>query len=1384
MVVQPPAAEIPGALQEGGHFLCLRSIGLPAEEFAIGFGPEVINFGRKDGTEFVVRALPIGGYVRFQDEKTVKLEDGSMVTEFDARSAPERLWVLAGGVLANVAVAWSSLVLGVLNFGVPTRDPLPGIRIEAVDEAAFTRTGLKAKDVLLKIGSMDLNFVGADVRSTVDYISKLPQGRAVEMVVDRAGEQLQLNGTTVTDPSTGLQRLGVMIDANSVLWVYTSVLTGVGSAEILGPVGIVQQGEELVQSEGLLGIFIFFVTINLNLAFINALPLPALDGGKALFVFAEQVLGRRLDEGKKQDIESFGYQMMRSWLLSCLCSWVLPAWGDGETQIPWELAEVPLGTQVPQVPPVPQVGSLPLAPPVAEVPQVAPLMAMGPVAQPNPEMVMAVPEDTQCPQWDQTWDQKWDQTWEGWDAFQAPMSMGSPAPMSGFPPFPPATAVSSSTMCKFFAQNRCLKGDLCPFQHGPPLELPSFTGTELPAAFRAILAQAPQQPGGPPPAASLPTLPRTQIPQVPPPAMPTAVPEVTEMHTAAVTTWAAMPLPPAPAAPSPPAAPAAPAAPALPAAQLLMKIPKLCKLYDMGGCTKGADCTQCHGQEDCDKDLPNWKQCKKHKGFPQVKQLPLQWCRHRCQRDMSRHNPAELCWSAFGLQLQKLQQSWDEAENRVQQLSSQLRSSEEGRQQQKQLKKSEEECQKLTAKLEKETAKVEEMKQNMEQVIKDAKERDEARMREIKQLREKKELEMQNLREKSDSSSKDAEALRQRLLGEATSELQELRSESAQQKEVLSAMLRKSSTEVAELRQSLEASKSQSTEEVQTLNEHLAEVQNSQGRLRSELRAQQDRSRRAERDLEQAHAECKELLSSADQRDSRVEVAQALLESRVQSLQEQLESLKVELEAAHAAEEARRCQAEAAEARCEDLQQAAKASEEERSLEREAFRSQLHTLKEELNSAHCSESSAEAELRAALQATQRSATEAEMQAKQMAAELASCREEVQQASLRANAAEERFAKSEAEAAQWKEVEKSLKDEVLEARSTCESHKQLIRALQQSMAEQKQQADSEAEDLRRQLSETTPLRTVSAGSRKLTCDSFKLSQASVQEEEQEEEEEEEAEAPAAEEEAPVAQVQPDKTEVTADVLGHLSDTLLDHLESAADPGSARRPSKGSAPPEAAGHEEVAQLWDRINYLEKRCRTLQKKLDARPIIYQAPTGYGPLNLEAGNEVAGGSATWEPWLREVTGPVARRLHLPQGSEQRVASVAAPLCQAIEVPLRNFTQRLLRRDRWLYIFYVHLLVLYAIAASCIARSSNPVSPAECVDTRLHQLAAVPAREHLTELFRSADADDDDDDDDGGDDDDDDDQVSTEPLWKTNGNLGIRPEVRLSQSPELAWLK
>eukprot|EP00913_Durusdinium_trenchii_P019890 g18697.t1 len=631
------------------------------------------------------------------------------------------------------------------------------------------------------------------------------------------------------------------------------------------------------------------------------------------------------------------------------------------------------------------------------------------------------------------------------------------------------------------------------------------------------------------------------------------------------------------------------------------------------------------------------------------------------------------------------------------------------------------------------------MKQHMEQVIKDAKERDEARMREIKQLRERSKMELQELTEKSNSSSKDsltlfrdAEALRQRLLGEASNELQDLRSEFSQQKEVLSEMLREASAETSQLRQSLEISESEAASSLEATRESLAEAQQSQGRLRSELRSQQERSKRAERELEQTHAECQDailLLSSASVRDSRVEVAQALLESRVQNLQEtgrgrqerhgceQLEGLRAEAEAARAAEEEQRNQAQAAEARYQECEEQLKAkSQDFRPVrmclegvlvwlceQKQDFELQLHNLQEDLKSAQKS-GSLEAEHRESVSAAQQKMKEAQQEVQVALAERQAAEEQAQKALRRAEAAEEELARLKADALNFHEAEKELREKAQEAQSSCDSHKQLIRALQQSMAEQKQEVDQELESLRKQLAETTPVRTLSGSSRTLLREEADLP------------EDQDPEIKEEDEEVSKASKEPEKMELEVEGDAEAS-SLLDQLDSLASTPGVR--AKNSAVPEAAGHEEVAQLWDRINYLERRCRTLQKKLDARPIIYQAPTGYGPLNLEAGGEVIG-RVSWEPWLQEVTGSVARRLHLPQGSEHRVASVAAPLCQAIEVPLRNFTQRLLRRDRWFWVFYVHLLLLYAIAASCIARSSNPVSPAECVDARLHQLQAA----------------------------------------------------------------
>lgn len=316
---------------EAGHFFCARSVGLPSLEFSLGFGPQVLSLGRDaGGTEFSLRALPIGGYVRFNDAKTIRLEDGTMVNEFEALPPLARIWVLAGGVLANMVTAWSTLVASISTIGISRRDPLPGIKVEALSEEAAARTGLHVNDVLLRIGSRDLNAPNQSVQQTVDYIRQLPAQKTVEVLVDRGGQQVTLNVQTITDPNTGLQRLGATIQANyskvmvkvgSVMeaagaatdtverlisddWqALQGLFNGGGGAEFVGPVGMVQNGQQLASSEGLIGLVLFFVGVNLNLAVINALPIPSLDGGRAFFVLVEQVTRKRLEESRKQDVE-------------------------------------------------------------------------------------------------------------------------------------------------------------------------------------------------------------------------------------------------------------------------------------------------------------------------------------------------------------------------------------------------------------------------------------------------------------------------------------------------------------------------------------------------------------------------------------------------------------------------------------------------------------------------------------------------------------------------------------------------------------------------------------------------------------------------------------------------------------------------------------------------------------------------------------------------------------------------------------------------------------------------------------------------------------------------------------------------------------------------
>jgi len=264
----------------------------------------------------------------------------------------------------------------------------------------------------------------------------------------------------------------------------------------------------------------------------------------------------------------------------------------------------------------------------------------------------------------------------------------------------------------------------------------------------------------------------------------------------------------------------------------------------------------------------------------------------------------------------------------------------------------------------------------------------------------------------------------------------------------------------------------------------------------------------------------------------------------------------------------------------------------------------------------------------------------------------------------------------------------LREEAEAAKSGTESHRQLIRALQQRISEQEAQHEADNEELKRQLQ-----RSVAALQAMQSAANHKEGgHGNCRDEEEEEDDDQET-----------------KGLIESRGIG----AAEEHVEAGLQTLIGVR-SVVAAPPEAAGHEETSALHERINQLERQNRKLQKKLENRPIIFQStPSGSGPLNLEAGQPQR---QSWEPWLLTLVGPVARKLRLAPGWERRVSSAAAPLCTRLEQPLRNFTQRLLRHDAWLWVFYVHLLILYAVVASCAAASgsANPGSPAECVEARM----------------------------------------------------------------------
>ncbi|MBW4696926.1 MAG: RIP metalloprotease RseP [Aphanocapsa lilacina HA4352-LM1] len=300
-------------VHELGHFLAARWQHIRVSRFSIGFGPVVARYQGPE-VEYALRALPLGGYVGFPDDDPdsgIPKDDPNLLKN---RPILDRTIVLLAGVTANFVFGYLVLLALVVLGGVPETQVQPGALIQQVTAGqAAERAGLEAGDVVLEAAGRPIGS-GDGALAQLSRVFQANPDKPVNLVI-RRGEQRRPVALT---PSTQ-GKVGVSLSPNGTVTrraprdiaeVFTSSATAYGRIavatlngfgqlftgragidQLTGPVGIVAVTAQAAQSDWL-NLFYVAALISFNLAVLNLLPLPALDGGQLVFVIAEALRGK------------------------------------------------------------------------------------------------------------------------------------------------------------------------------------------------------------------------------------------------------------------------------------------------------------------------------------------------------------------------------------------------------------------------------------------------------------------------------------------------------------------------------------------------------------------------------------------------------------------------------------------------------------------------------------------------------------------------------------------------------------------------------------------------------------------------------------------------------------------------------------------------------------------------------------------------------------------------------------------------------------------------------------------------------------------------------------------------------------------------------------
>lgn len=303
-------------VHEFGHFTLAKINGVKVEQFSVGMGPKIVGIKGKE-TEYLIKLLPIGGYVKMLGDEGKSTDDRA----FNNKSPLRKLSIVSAGPIANLilAIVLFAIIGGIKGYNTPVID-------KVIEDKPAATVGLKSGDKIIKINAKTIKTWD----EVVSEISTM-KGNSFKLTYLRADKQNEVTITPILDPvekrliigiypqylknpnlfqsiSYGFTEAGFLIK-QTFIFFKTLFHGGVSMNDFGGPVSIIKFSGEAAKA-GILSLTFFGAYLSVQLAIFNIIPFPALDGGYILLFLYEIISGKKVDEEKIGLVNYIGFALL------------------------------------------------------------------------------------------------------------------------------------------------------------------------------------------------------------------------------------------------------------------------------------------------------------------------------------------------------------------------------------------------------------------------------------------------------------------------------------------------------------------------------------------------------------------------------------------------------------------------------------------------------------------------------------------------------------------------------------------------------------------------------------------------------------------------------------------------------------------------------------------------------------------------------------------------------------------------------------------------------------------------------------------------------------------------------------------------------------------